>query len=268
MSATPWRRAAFWVGIAVWALPFAPLFLWPFAGSWLFPAPLPTVWGDRAWSYLLSPGARVGPALLNSLSLASAVSIVAVLLGLPAGRTLALSRLRAGGLAYWIFLLPAIVPAQAAAFGLHATFLRLGLADQWLGVALAHLVPVLPYVVITLAGVFANYDVSYEQQAQTLGAGGWMRFRWVTLPLILPGLAVAGLYAFLISWSQVLLTLLIGGGAVTTLPMLLLAFVNSGDHALAAALALVLLGPAFLVLGLATRLARAPGALGPGGRIA
>lgn len=262
------RRLLWLVVVVVWAVPFVPLLIWPFAGSWLYPAPLPTIWGDRAWSYLASPGARVGQALFNSLSLALVVAFAAVALGLPAGRALALGRFRGRGLAHMVFLLPAIVPPQAAAFGLHATFLRAGLVDHWLGVALAHLVPVLPYVVITLVGVFANYDVSFEQQARMLGAGPWLRFRAVTLPLILPGLLVAGLYAFLISWSQVLVTLLIGGGTVTTLPMLLLAFVASGDHALAAALSLVLLIPAFVVLGAAIRLSRTAGTPAGGGRIA
>lgn len=268
MTRLSWKGLFVWGVIAFWALPFVPLALWPFAARWLYPAVLPTAWGDRAWTYLLSPGARVLPALLNSLSLALTVSVAAVALGLPAGRALALGRFRGRGLAYWAFLLPAIVPAQAAAYGLQATFLRLDLADRWPGVALAHLVPVLPYVVVTLVGVFANYDDSYEQQARTLGASAWTRFWHVTLPLVLPGVAIAGLYAFLISWSQVLLSLLIGGGAVTTLPMLLLAFIGSGDYALAGALAWVLLAPAFLLVGLATRWAQAPGALGPGGRIA
>ncbi len=267
MKTASWIRLAAWLAIAAWALPFVPLLIWPFAGGWLYPAPLPTDWSDRAWSYLISPGARVWPALVNSLTLAIAVAIAAVVLGLPAGRALALGRFSGRSAVYGVFLLPAIVPAQAAAFGLHASFLRLGLADQWLGVALAHLVPVLPYVVVTLMGVFANYDVTFEDQARTLGANAWTRLRRVTLPLVLPGVAVAGLYAFLISWSQVLVTLLIGGGAFMTLPLLLVAFVNSGDYALASALALLLLAPAFAVMGLAIRLAQMPGALGPGGRI-
>ncbi|MEI2691740.1 MAG: ABC transporter permease subunit [Anaerolineae bacterium] len=67
-----------------------------------------------------------------------------------------------------------------------------------------------------------------------LGAGPWRIFWHVTLPAIFPGVVVAALFAFLISWSQYLLTLLIGGGSVITLPVLLLAFANSGDYAITA----------------------------------
>ncbi len=66
--------------------------------------------------------------------------------------------------------------------------------------------------------------------------------------MILPGIIVAALFAFLISWSQYLLTLLIGGGTVLTLPVLLLAFANSGDYAITAALSLVFIAPAVVAL--------------------
>jgi len=116
------------------------------------------------------------------------------------------------------------------------------------GVILVHMIPVLPYTILILAGIFANYDVDYEHQARVLGAGSWTVFWRVTLPMILPGIIVAALFAFLISWSQYLLTLLIGGGQVLTLPVLLLAFANSGDYAITAALSLVFIAPAVVAL--------------------
>jgi putative spermidine/putrescine transport system permease protein len=122
------------------------------------------------------------------------------------------------------------------------------------GVALAHLVPVLPYTVFTLAGVLARYDPGYEQQALVLGAGRARIFWSVTLPLVLPGLAVAGLFAFLVSWSQYLLTLLIGGGRVITLPLLLFSAVSGGNPTTISILALLFVGPPLLAILLALRL--------------
>jgi putative spermidine/putrescine transport system permease protein len=58
---------------------------------------------------------------------------------------------------------------------------------------------------------------------------------------------VAASFAFLISWSQYLLTLLIGGGRVITLPMLLVSFERGGDEAIASALSLVYMLPVVLV---------------------
>jgi putative spermidine/putrescine transport system permease protein len=81
-------------------------------------------------------------------------------------------------------------------------------------VVFVHLIPAAPYAVLILAGAFANYDADYEAQARTLGAGPLRVLWYVTLPALAPSLVVAGLFAFLISWSQYVLTLLIGGGQV------------------------------------------------------
>jgi putative spermidine/putrescine transport system permease protein len=137
--------------------------------------------------------------------------------------------------------------------GLNILFLRLGLAGSPLGVVLVHLVPVLPYAIFALVGVFARYDEGYEQQARSLGAGPLYALWHVTLPLAGPGIVVAALFAFLVSWSQYVLTLLIGGGRVSTLPMLLFAAVAGGNPASIAALALIFAAPPLVAIGLAAR---------------
>jgi putative spermidine/putrescine transport system permease protein len=137
--------------------------------------------------------------------------------------------------------------------GIHLTFIRLGLADTVLGVFLVHLVPTVPYAAIILASVFADRDGALEEAARTLGAGPWRAFLHVTLPQVAPGVAVAALFAFLISWSQYILTLLIGGGNVVTLPMLLFSAASGNDPVISSALALAFALPAVAVLVLALR---------------
>jgi putative spermidine/putrescine transport system permease protein len=114
--------------------------------------------------------------------------------------------------------------------------------------------------VLLLAGAFANFDPDYEAQARTLGAGALQAYWHITLPALFPSLMVAALFAFLISWSQYALTLLIGGGRVLTLPLLLFAFASGGDQAVTAALALVFVAPALLLLLLTARFLGAEGA--------
>lgn len=239
--------------LGLWVLPLAPLPIWSVSQRWLYPALLPTEWGGRGWAYLASPGARVGEAFANSLLVALVVTALALLLSLPAGRALGLGRFRGRAVVELLLLLPALAPALVVALGLHITFIRLGLADTRLGVVLAHLAPVLPYTTLTLAGLFARYSTAYEDQARSLGAGPLQVLRHITLPAILPGVMVAALYAFLVSWSQYLLTLLIGGGRVPTLPVLVLAFVGSGDYAVASALSLVFVLPGVLALAATAR---------------
>jgi putative spermidine/putrescine transport system permease protein len=101
---------------------------------------------------------------------------------------------------------------------------------------------------MVMSSVFANYEPEYEEQARTLGAGPWRTFIHVTFPAIFPGLLVAGMFAFIISWGQYILTLLIGGGRVVTMPLLLFSFASSGDNSVTAALSMIYLLPAIMIL--------------------
>jgi putative spermidine/putrescine transport system permease protein len=132
--------------------------------------------------------------------------------------------------------------------GLHLWFIQMGLASTFLGVVLVHLTFCLPYSVFVLWGVFSNYNPDYEAQARSLGASSWKVITRVMLPLTFPGIMVAGLFSFLLSWSQYLSTLIIGGGKVMTLPILLFALMGSGDRPVAAAVSIVFVVPAFLAL--------------------
>jgi putative spermidine/putrescine transport system permease protein len=242
------------VGIVVGVLaPLLPLFLWSFSHRWFFPDLLPEAWSLRAWRYVPAPGSQVAPALFNSLAVALAVTLLSLLIGLPAGRVLGLYSFPGKTAVQFLILAPTIMPVLAVAMGIHVVFILYGLADTMTGVILAHLVPVAPYMVLILASVFANYNVDYEAQARSLGARPYQVFLYITLPAILPGLLVGSVFAFIISWSQYLLTLLIGGGQVITLPVLLFSFAGSGDNALTAALSLVFIAPALLFLFLMSR---------------
>lgn len=234
-------------------LPFIPLLIWSFAHRWLFPAVLPTEWSLRAWGYVFSASSQVWTAFWHSFVVATAVTLLSIPIGIMAGRAIGLYRFRGRTLVQFLILAPTIVPVLAVAMGIHVVFIRYGLADTVLGVIFVHLVPVTPYMVLIMSSVFANYDTDYEDQARSLGAKPSQVFRHVTLPTIWPGLMVGSLFAFIISWSQYLLTLLIGGGQVITLPVLLFSFANSGDNAITAALSLVFIAPAILILLLTSR---------------
>jgi putative spermidine/putrescine transport system permease protein len=232
--------------------PVAVLCIGAFSSRWFFPQLLPREWTLEPLRELLArPQTRL--ALWNSTWLAGLVTLLSLAIGYPAARVLGLRTFRGKGLVVALLLLPTVVPPTASGIGLNILFLQLRLGGTALGVALAHLVPVLPYVVFGLAAVFARYDEAFEHQARSLGAGPLRVFYAVTLPLIWPGLVVAALFAFLISWSQYLLTLLIGAGRVVTLPLLLFATVAGGNLTTTSAVTLVFVAPLLLLIGLASR---------------
>ncbi|MFW5728029.1 MAG: ABC transporter permease [bacterium] len=246
---TTWSRLAPAVGIVLWViLPFIPLVMWAFGSQWFFPALLPGEVSLRAWRYVASAGADVGEAFFNSLAIAVAVTILAALLGIPAGRGLGMHHFRGRAAVELFILAPLIVPPITVAMGIHVVFIRLGLVDRPIGVVLVHLIPALPYMIVVMRGVFANFDRDYEEQARSLGAAPWQVFLRVTLPAIMPGIITGSLFVFLVSWSQYVLTLLIGGGRVVTLPILLFAFATSGDNTLTAAISIIFVAPAVAIL--------------------
>jgi putative spermidine/putrescine transport system permease protein len=244
-----------WLIVAGCALvPIAIVAVSSIANRWFWPALLPGEWTLRAWRYALAGSGGIASAVATSLSLAVAVAVVAVAVAVPAARALALHDFRGKRVFLFGLLLPMLAPPLAAAMGLHSVFLRFGLTDSLIGVALVHLVPAVPYATLLLAGTFANFDTDYEAQARTLGARRWLVWTRITLPAIAPGLAVATVLAFLVSWSQYVLTLLIGGGRVLTLPLLLVAFQRGGDEAVAAALSIVFVAPALVLFGVTASL--------------
>lgn len=250
-------------------LPFVPLVLWAVTQQWRYPALLPTEFGTRGLATLDDPGTDVVPALLTSLGIAVTVSLLAACLGLSAGRALGVYRFRGKRVVQFLILAPVIVPPFSVVLGVQVLFIRYGLADTVPGVVLVQLVPTIPYVTLVMAGVYANYDTSFEEQARVLGAGPLRVFATVTLPQVFPGLVVAALFAFLISWSEYILTLLIGGGSVQTLPLLLFASLGGSDTPQTAALALVLVVPPMLLLLLTSRFLSGdrPGAVAGLGRL-
>jgi putative spermidine/putrescine transport system permease protein len=230
-------------------LPFMVLIIWSFSARWFYPQLWPAQWGLRAWQYVFGiAGSQIIAGLIQSILVALVTALTSVVIGLPAGRALGLYNFKGKDLISVILMLPVIVPPLCVAMGLHLWFIRLGLAETFMGVIMIHLTFSLPYSVFVMWGVFSNYNPDYEYQARSLGANSWKIITRVMLPLTLPGILVAGLFSFLLSWSQYLSTLIIGGGRIITLPILLFALMGSGDRPVAAAVSIIFVAPAFLAL--------------------
>ncbi|MBA2691201.1 MAG: ABC transporter permease subunit [Rubrobacter sp.] len=249
------KRHNVWLVLAalVVVVPFVPLVLWAFAGEWRFPELLPTEFSLRGWEEVFSGGNRVPEAVMNSLIIGAAATAASVAVGLPAGMAMGGYEFRFKGAVIFLILLPILVPPLASTMGIHLTFIRLGLSDTVFGVFLVHLIPTVPYTAIILTSVFADMTGEMEEAARSLGASPWQAFRHITLPQAVPGIAVAALFAFLVSWSQYILTVLIGGGSVITLPMLLFSAASGNDPVITSVLAILFALPALVVLVVALR---------------
>jgi len=233
----------------------APLLLfiaYGFSTRWFFPAPFPTEWTTSTFERTMNDP-RILTGMRESLTIAIIVSLLSLILAFPAARVLGLHQFRGRQLIWLLLFLPTVVPPLAIGMGLNILFLRLGLAGTLIGVILAHLIPTLPYTIFTLSSAFARYEENYEHQALALGASPIQIFFNVTLRMMTPSLVVATLFAFLISWSQYLLTLLIGGGKIITLPILLFAAASGGNPSTIGIQSLLFVLPPVLVIAFTAR---------------
>lgn len=255
--------------LVIWLImPLIPLAIWSFARGWFFPSILPQTWTLDAWEYALSDTAGVLDALWLTIGISLAATVLSILVGVPAGRALGMYKFKGKEIVELMILAPTIVPGIAVVLGIHSVFISLGLTNTVHGVILVHLIPTLPYMTLVMAGIFSNYDPAFEAQARSLGASPLKTFWYVTLPAIMPGIIVGGLFAFLVSWSQYILTLLIGGGRVVTLPLLLFNFATSGRNDITGAIGMIYILPGIIILALtAKHLSGRSGAIGGFGRV-
>lgn len=228
--------------------PFAVLLLRSVATGWSGPGLVPEGLTASGWEAALGAGTPLARAALTSLALGASTGALSCALAVPFGRALARLpgwRRYAGAAAAF---LPVAAPPIALAVGLQYAFLRAGLGGTFAGVLLAHLVPAAGYASLFLLGVFALFDFGVEEEARSLGAAPWQVQARVTLPILRRPLLEAFALGFLVSWSHVPLTLVVGQGAVRTLPLQVFAYLQAGQDRLGAAGALMLVLPAVLAL--------------------
>jgi len=236
------------------AAPLLLLLLQSVSRGWFYPALWPAAFSAEAWRALGERAGRITIALGTSLSLAIATGAIGVALGWPIGRALADLRGWPRHLGAAAAFLPVAVPPVALAAGLHLSMLRAGLGGTMAGVLLSHLVPAAGYASLYFLGVFTLFDRRIEDEARTLGAAPVSVLWRVTVPMLWRQVGEAFLLGFLVSWAQVALTLIIGGGRVRTLPLEVFAYLQAGQDSFAASGALLLVVPPLLAFG-AIRLA-------------
>ena len=255
MSGAPWLRRLLFPLLLVSALaPLGLLVLVSVGHEWFFPALWPSALQLDAWRTTFGAGDRLHGALITSFLLAIATGGFGVLLGWPLGRALAELRGWPRRLGAAAAFLPVALPPVGLASGLQVSALTLGLGGTFGGVLASHVVPAAGYTALYFLGVFTVFDHGIEHEARTLGARPVQVLWRVTVPSLLPQVREAFVLGFLVSWAQVVLTLVIGGGVVRTLPIEVFAYLQAGQDRFAATGALLLILPPVIALG-ALRLA-------------
>lgn len=181
--------------------------------------------------------------IMNSLIIGSGTTVGATLLGTLAALGLRGRLLPFASLVRTIFLLPMVVPAVVLGVGMQVLFVRIGLANSYLGVVVAHTVVAVPFVLINVAGSLDGIDRRIERAAASLGASPATVFRKITLPLAIPGVITGAVFAFATSLDEVVLTLFVAGPNQRTLARQMFSTIRENiSPAIAAAAFIIIFG--------------------------
>jgi ABC-type spermidine/putrescine transport system permease subunit II len=173
-------------------------------------------WYIAAWSE-----SRWFDAGWNSIQIGAATAVLSMALGTLSALAVTRGGRRWTGGVAWLVIAPMMLPHIIIAIGLYPTMIDLNLANTYIAVILGHTVVAMPLVFTTVSAALRSYDPALEFAAMTLGAGSWQAFRYVTLPMIGSGLAIGGIFAFAISFDELMLALFLASPQTETLPRLL-----------------------------------------------
>ncbi|MEF9952992.1 ABC transporter permease [Clostridium sp.] len=213
-------------------LPFVPLIITAIGFDYRWPSIFPSEFTLRGIEYVFLDNIGTYQGIVTTVFIALSVIIIDLILALPAAMALERYKFKGKTLCKMILFAPIIVPPFTAIMGLYTVFIKLSLTENILGVIIAHILPTLPYMIRALMVPFSTINSDLEDQARVLGANGLKRLYYIVLPHLLPGIFAGSILVFLISASQYFLTLLVGGGSVTTLPIIMIPFINGGDKAI------------------------------------
>jgi multiple sugar transport system permease protein len=153
-------------------------------------------------AFLRSTG--VVPSFVNSVEVGLLTLVLSLLVGAPAGYAIARYAFR-GRDAYQLFLLVTrSLPVVVLSIPLATMFLRVGIYDSILAVALVHGALALPTTVLITASVFVSVPAELEEAALIFGGTRFGAFRKVVLPLSIPGVAASSIFTFVLSWNEIL----------------------------------------------------------------
>ncbi len=186
--------------------------------------------------------------LSTSLTVAVISTAATVTLGTLAARALARRRFRGRTAIELLVLSPLLLPGVVIGFALFNLLVLLRLEGLGLPNLIAgHLLITLPFVVRSVWATMVGTDASLEEAAMGMGATPFAAFRHVTLPMAAPGIAAGAILAFTYSFNDVTVSIFLTSPGVTTLPVQLMADMETSANAVPAAVSSLMIALMLLI---------------------
>jgi putative spermidine/putrescine transport system permease protein len=192
---------------------------------------VPMSFGDRDvisfppenWSFFLyekffTDSAWIG-STYQSFFVGICTTFLALCLGVPAAYGLVRGRFPGRTVLTVAFVSPMVIPLIVIALALYLYFSILQIQGSTLALVLGHTTIAVPFVVITAMSGLRNIDPTLERATMIMGAGRIYILYHVTLPLLRPSIVGGGLFAFIISFDEVVISWFISSAETMTLPV-------------------------------------------------
>ena len=215
---------------------------------------LPTDGLSLRWFWAILEYRDFVSAFWLSMGLALVAATIALMLSIPAA--LAIHRYRFPGrdAVIALFLSPLIIPHVVLGVAFLRFFAMTGMLGTVLGLICAHVIAIMPFGLRLVLASLANIDPAAERAAASLGAGPWITFRRVTIPLIIPGIAGGWLISFIQSFDEVTMTVFVAAPGTTTLPVRLMHYMSDSIDPLVASVSTLVIVFTFVIMFVVDRL--------------
>ena len=218
-----WGKAIFYIVIGIFVLNLfgmvASVIVDSFGHQW-FSSALPTSYSTEWYTYLTGDQ-DIGQLIFNTLLVAIATTLLALILGFPASYVLARRQFRFKGALTALYMVPMLMPTLAYGIPLATLLAQIDLGTLFgsslINVIVINVVPILPFVILILTPFIEQVDVSLESASRMLGANRFQTFLRIVLPLVIPGILTAGVLAIVRTIAMFELTFLVADANSSTL---------------------------------------------------
>jgi putative spermidine/putrescine transport system permease protein len=180
-------------------------------------------------------------ALALSARLALAVTLASATIGTMAAFALVRHRVPGKDLLRTLFMSPMVMPGVVLGIGFLIYFSRTRLIHTFWSLFFAHLVVTLPYVIRTVSASLHGFPRPLEEAAASLGARPLSVFWTVTLPLVKPGVMAGAIFAFIISFDELIISIFLTGPRLSTLPVQIYNYIEFTSDPTLAAISVILI---------------------------
>lgn len=228
--------------------PLLNMIMLAFTNEYSLPNILPQEWGLKWWSYVFSQKSLVS-SIVQSFVVAIITTIVSMIFCIPAAYSIARFKYRGRKIFMLSFLLTNAFPKLGIFTSIAVLFYKYGLMGTYVGVVIIHMINSMMFMVWLPSSAFRSIHRQQEEAARDVGAGPIRTFFKVTMPMAMPGIAVATLYTFLGSMEEAQGTMLVGMAKIQTMPVAMYGIVlDSSAVQIGAVFALLLIIPSAILI--------------------